>query len=147
MKVIDKGNGQVDLVATPVTVAPSAFLLANAFDTYVQQGETVDWSSDVELDMGNPDCTATQPDGWINADVDTLVQSWASGKATRGHRRHQGVEAGQLREQHGQSAQAVRHLPLPPLRRHGPAGRSAVQVLRGRVGGQHDDLDPAGHRQ
>ncbi|MFE9512468.1 DNRLRE domain-containing protein [Streptomyces sp. NPDC006643] len=182
MEVIDKGAGRVDLVVTPdagyladpdtefpVTVDPSTSALANTFDTYVQQGETVDWSSDVELDMGNPgtknpdgtprtarsfitwnttpiqdaliidtnlalwnfhsgntdcldqewtvwdtgapstasrwsaqpawnqqyhsstetrgntDCAATQPDGWINADVDTLVQAWASAKATRGH--------------------------------------------------------------
>ncbi|MFH8978610.1 DNRLRE domain-containing protein [Streptomyces sp. NPDC017890] len=182
MKVIDKGVGEVDLVVTPsaefladpdtkfpVTVDPSTSALSNTFDTYVQQGETVDWSTDTELDFGNPgtknsdgtprtarsfitwnttpiqdalivdtnlalwnfhsgntdctaqkwtvwdtsapstssrwtsqptwkqeyhsstqtagnlDCTATQPDGWINADVDTLVQSWASAKATRGH--------------------------------------------------------------
>ncbi|MGW0928633.1 DNRLRE domain-containing protein [Streptomyces sp. NPDC002644] len=182
MEVVDKGQGRVDLVVTPgadfladpktrypVTVDPSTSALAATFDTYVQQGETVDWSNDVELDMGNPgttnadgtprtarsfitwnttpiqdalitdtnlalwnfhsgntdcsaqswtvwdttasstssrwtsqptwkqqyhsstqtrgnpDCTATQPDGWINADVDTLVQSWASAKVTRGH--------------------------------------------------------------
>lgn len=181
MKVIDKGAGQVDLAVTPsaafladpdtaypVTVDPSTSALSNTFDTYVQQGETVDWSTDTELDLGNPgtknpdgtprtarsfitwnttpiqdalivdtnlalwnfhsgntDCIAqkwtiwdtgapstasrwaaqpawnqeyhsstqttgnldcaTQPDGWINADVDTLVQSWASAKATRGH--------------------------------------------------------------
>ncbi|MFI0243101.1 DNRLRE domain-containing protein [Streptomyces sp. NPDC016845] len=182
MKVIDKGEGAFDLVVTPdagflddpktqypVTVDPSTSALTNTFDTYVQQGEKVDWSTDVELDFGNPgttntdgtprtarsfitwnttpiqdalivdtnlalynfhsgntdcsaqkwtvwdtgasstssrwtaqptwnqeydsstqtkgnpDCAATQPDGWINADVDTLVQSWASAKATRGH--------------------------------------------------------------
>ncbi|WP_405642317.1 DNRLRE domain-containing protein [Streptomyces uncialis] len=34
---------------------------------------------------GNPGCTAAQPDGWINADVDVLVQTWASAKATRGY--------------------------------------------------------------
>ncbi|MGW2339510.1 DNRLRE domain-containing protein [Streptomyces sp. NPDC001661] len=182
MKVVNKGTGQVDLVVTPsakfladpatkfpVTVDPSTSALTNTFDTYVQQGETVDWSTDVELDLGNPgtknadgtprtarsfitwnttpiqdalivdtnlalwnfhsgntdcsaqkwtvwdtgapstssrwtsqpawnqeyhsstqtkgnpDCASTQPDGWINADVDTLVQSWASAKATRGH--------------------------------------------------------------
>ncbi|MFB6983009.1 DNRLRE domain-containing protein [Streptomyces scopuliridis] len=182
MEVVDKGAGEVDLVVTPdakfladpdtkypVTVDPSTSALSNTFDTYVQQGETVDWSNDVELDFGNPgtknadgtprtarsfitwnttpiqdalivdtnlslwnfhsgntdctaqswtvwdtsapstssrwtaqptwnqqyhsstetkgnpDCAATQPDGWINADVDTLVQSWASAKATRGH--------------------------------------------------------------
>lgn len=182
MKVVNKGAGEVDLVVTPsaefladpatkfpVTVDPSTSALANTFDTYVQQGETVDWSTDTELDFGkpgtkntdgtprtarsfitwnttpiqdalivytnlslwnfhsgntdcsaqkwtvwdtsapstssrwtaqptwnqefhsstqtkgNPDCAATQPDGWINADVDTLVQTWASAKATRGH--------------------------------------------------------------
>ncbi|GAA2275495.1 hypothetical protein GCM10010415_48830 [Streptomyces atrovirens] len=181
MKVLDKGNGRIDLVITPsedflndpktqypVTVDPSTSALAATFDTYVQQGETVDWSNDVELDFGNPGtknadgtprtarsfitwnttpiqdalivdtnlalwnfhsgntdcstqswtigntsapstssrwtdqptwtqyhsstqtrgnpgCTGTQPDGWINADVDTLVQTWASAKATRGH--------------------------------------------------------------
>ncbi|MEU4263187.1 DNRLRE domain-containing protein [Streptomyces sp. NPDC025273] len=182
MKVVDKGAGQIDLVVTPsakfladpdtkfpVTVDPSTSALSNTFDTYVQQGETVDWSTDTELDLGNPgttnpdgtprtarsfitwnttpiqdalivdtnlalwnfhsgntdctaqswtvwdtsapstssrwtsqptwkqqyhsstqtrgnpDCTATQPDGWVNADVDTLVQSWAAANVTRGH--------------------------------------------------------------
>ncbi|MGA5810927.1 DNRLRE domain-containing protein [Streptomyces cellulosae] len=182
MKVLDKGNGRIDLAITPsedflndpktqypVTVDPSTSALAATFDTYVQQGESVDWSNDVELDMGNPGttnadgtprtarsfitwnttpiqdalivdtnlalynfhsgntdctnqswtiwdttasstssrwtsqptwkqqyhsstqtagnpgCTGSQPDGWINADVDTLVQTWASTKATRGH--------------------------------------------------------------
>ncbi|HBF85303.1 MAG TPA: hypothetical protein DD420_36870 [Streptomyces sp.] len=181
MEVLDKGHGKIDLVVTPapgfladpatqypVTVDPSTSALANTFDTYVQQGETVDWSTDVELDFGNPGtknadgtprtarsfitwnttpfqdalivdtnlalwnfhsgntdcsaqswtvgntsapstssrwtnqptwtqyhsstqtagnpgCTSSQPDGWINADVDTLVQTWASAKATRGH--------------------------------------------------------------
>lgn len=181
MKVVEKGAGEIDLVVTPsaafladpdtefpVTVDPSTSALSNTFDTYVQQGETVDWSTDTELDLGNPgtknpdgtprsarsfitwnttpiqdalivdtnlslwnfhsgntDCTAqkwtvwdtsapstssrwtnqptwnqeyhsstetkgspdcaAQPDGWINADVDALVQSWASAKATRGH--------------------------------------------------------------
>lgn len=33
---------------------------------------------------GNAGCS-TQPDGWINADVTTLVQEWASAKVTRGH--------------------------------------------------------------
>lgn len=181
MKVVTKGSS-VDLVITPdakfladpatkypVTVDPSTSSLSNVFDTYVQQGETVDWSNDVELDLGNPgtnnadgtprtaqsfiswntspiqdalvldaklslwnfhsgnnvDCKAypwevwsspaastssrwtnrptmtakkatstetrgntsctTQPDGWINANVTTLVQEWASAKATRGH--------------------------------------------------------------
>lgn len=182
MKVVNKGRGLVDLVVTPsaefldspktkypVTVDPSTSAVANTFDTYVQQGETVDWSTDVELDFGNPgtknpdgsyrlarsfitwnttaiqdalildtnlalwnfhsgnedctnqewtiwgtgaastssrwtsqpawnqqyhsstqtrgnpSCTSTQADGWINADIDTLVQTWASAKATRGH--------------------------------------------------------------
>ncbi|MFB7178207.1 DNRLRE domain-containing protein [Streptomyces sp. NPDC056257] len=182
MQVVDKGDGAIDLVVTPderfladpktqypVTVDPSTSALANTFDTYVQQGESVDWSNDIELDFGdpgtknpdgtartarsfitwnttpiqdalivdtnlalwnfhsgntdcsaqswtvwdtnasstssrwtaqpawnkqyhsstetkgNPSCAATQPDGWINADVDTLVQAWASAKATRGH--------------------------------------------------------------
>ncbi|WP_328884731.1 DNRLRE domain-containing protein [Streptomyces sp. NBC_00299] len=180
MKVVKKGSG-VDLVVTPdakfladpktkfpVTVDPSTSALSNVFDTYVQQGETVDLSTDTELDWGNPgttngdgtprtaqsfiswnstplqdalvssaklslwnfhsgnsDCKvypwevwasgaastssrwtnrptmtakkasstetrgnaacSTQPDGWINADVTTLVQEWASAKATRGH--------------------------------------------------------------
>lgn len=182
MKVVNKGTGRIDLVVTPsaefladpktrypVTVDPSTSALASTFDTYVQRGETVDWSADTELDFGNPgttnpdgttrvarsfihwnttpiqdaliidtnlalwnfhsgntdcatqswtvwdttaastssrwtnqptwnqqyhsstqtrgnpDCTGTQPDGWINADVDTLVQTWASAKATRGY--------------------------------------------------------------
>ncbi|GAA4322101.1 hypothetical protein GCM10023086_47150 [Streptomyces venetus] len=180
LKVVQKGSS-VDLVVTPdakfladpdtkypVTVDPSTSSLSNVFDTYVQQGETVDWSNDTELDFGNPgtknadgtprtaqsfiswnttplqdalvldaklslwdfhsgntDCKpypwevwssgaastssrwssrptmtakkatstetrgnpgcSTQPDGWINADVTTLMQEWASAKATRGH--------------------------------------------------------------
>ncbi|MGK9465182.1 RHS repeat-associated core domain-containing protein (plasmid) [Streptomyces sp. G6] len=180
MKVV-KTKGGVDLIVTPdakfladpatkypVTVDPSTSALSNVFDTYVQQGETVDWSTDTELDLGNPgtvngngtprtarsfiswntepildalitdaklslwnfhsgntDCKAypwevwstgaastssrwtaqpawtakkatssetkgnpsctSAPDGWINANVTTLVQEWASAKATRGH--------------------------------------------------------------
>ncbi|MEU5522274.1 RHS repeat-associated core domain-containing protein [Streptomyces sp. NPDC047860] len=180
LKVV-KNRSTIDLVITPdaefltdpetqypVTVDPSTSSLSNVFDTYVQQGETVDWSADTELDLGNPgttnsdgtprtarsfiswnttplqdalvldaklslwnfhsgntDCKAypwevwstgaastssrwtsqptwtakkatstettgnpgcsTQPDGWMNADVSTLVQEWASAKATRGH--------------------------------------------------------------
>ncbi|MFB7686233.1 polymorphic toxin-type HINT domain-containing protein [Streptomyces sp. NPDC056140] len=66
MKVA-KTKGGVDLVVTPdvafltdpatkypVTVDPSTSSLGNLFDTYVQQGETVDWSADTELDLGNP---------------------------------------------------------------------------------------------
>ncbi|MFE2094466.1 RHS repeat-associated core domain-containing protein [Streptomyces sp. NPDC059460] len=185
MKVI-KTKGGVDLVITPdaefladpatkypVTVDPSTSALGNLFDTYVQQGETRDWSTDVELDLGNPgtknadgtyrtarsfiswntapiadalvmdaklslwnfhsgnytgsscplqpwevwstgaastssrwaapnqpawiakkatssetrgnaSCTA-QPDGWINANVTTMVQEWASAKAAKSH--------------------------------------------------------------
>ncbi|MFF3863320.1 RHS repeat-associated core domain-containing protein [Streptomyces sp. NPDC002209] len=175
MKVVKTKEG-VDLVITPdaalladpatkypVTVDPSTSSLGNLFDTYVQQGETVDWSNDTELDFGNPgtkngdgswrtarsfvtwntapiadalvsdaklslwdfhsgntDCTAqpwevwtangpttasrwtnqpamvtkmatstetkgnpgcaSQPDGWINADVTSLVQQWANNK-------------------------------------------------------------------
>ncbi|MFB7443082.1 DNRLRE domain-containing protein [Streptomyces mirabilis] len=176
-----KDKGAVDLVFTPdaafladpktkfpVTVDPSTAALSNVFDTYVQQGETVDWSTDTELDLGNPGtknadgtfrtarsfitwntapfsdalvssaklslwnfhsgnttCTAqpwevgatgkattasrwtaqpvwnatkatstetkgnpactSAPDGWINADVTTMVQEWASAKnATSG---------------------------------------------------------------
>lgn len=180
LKVVQRGSS-VDLEITPdaeflsdpdtrypVTVDPSTSSLSNVFDTYVQQGETVDWSADTELDFGNPgtknadgtprtaesfiswnttpvqdalvldaklslwnfhsantDCKlypwevwssgaastssrwtnrptmtakkatstetrgnpdcAAQPDGWVNADVTTLVQEWASAKATRGH--------------------------------------------------------------
>ncbi|MFE5998853.1 DNRLRE domain-containing protein [Streptomyces sp. NPDC056454] len=180
MKVVER-DGAVDLVVTPdadfladpetkfpVTVDPSTSSLSNVFDTYVQQGETRDWSTDVELDLGNPgttnangtprtarsfiswntapiadalvssaklslwnfhsantdckaqpwevwatgaastssrwtaqpawtakkatstetrgnpDCTSA-PDGWINADVTTMVQEWASTKAARSH--------------------------------------------------------------
>lgn len=70
MKVVDQGGGAFDLVITPdagfladpdtkypVTVDPSTSNLSNAFDTYVQQGETVDLSTDVELDFGNPGTT------------------------------------------------------------------------------------------
>ncbi|WP_345038356.1 RHS repeat-associated core domain-containing protein [Streptomyces sannanensis] len=185
MKVVTKGSS-IDLVITPdakfladpatkypVTVDPSTSALSNVFDTYVQQGETVDWSNDVELDLGNPgtknadgtyrtarsfiswntapiadalvmdaklslwnfhsgnytgsSCPlqpwevwstgaastssrwaapnqpawiakkatssetrgnascSTQPDGWINANVTTMVQEWASAKATKSH--------------------------------------------------------------
>ncbi|MET9411782.1 DNRLRE domain-containing protein [Streptomyces sp. NPDC002935] len=38
----------------PVTVDPSTSVLSNVFDTYVQQGEARDWSTDTELDFGNP---------------------------------------------------------------------------------------------
>ncbi|WP_237527769.1 RHS repeat-associated core domain-containing protein [Streptomyces sp. SID2119] len=180
MKVVKNDEG-VDLVVTPdatfladpetkypVTVDPSTSALSNVFDTYVQQGETRDWSTDVELDLGNPgttnangtprtarsfiswntapiadalvtdaklslwnfhsgntDCKAqswevwatgaastssrwtaqpawnalkatstetkgnpsctSAPDGWINANVTTMVQEWASAKAARSH--------------------------------------------------------------
>ncbi|MGW0828051.1 DNRLRE domain-containing protein [Streptomyces sp. NPDC002845] len=66
LKVVQKGSS-VDLVVTPdaefltdpettypVTVDPSTSSLSNVFDTYVQQGETVDWSTDTELDWGHP---------------------------------------------------------------------------------------------
>ena len=66
LKVVERGGG-VDLVVTPdakfladpdtkypVTVDPSTSSLSNVFDTYVQQGETVDLSADTELDFGNP---------------------------------------------------------------------------------------------
>ncbi|MFI6002225.1 DNRLRE domain-containing protein [Streptomyces sp. NPDC051366] len=180
LKVVQKGSS-IDLVVTPdakfladpatkypVTVDPSTSALSSVFDTYVQQGETVDWSADTELDLGNPGtkngdgtfrtarsfiswntapisdalvmdadlslwnfhsgntaCTAqswevwsagaastssrwtaqpawtakkatstetkgnpactSAPDGWINADVTTLVQEWASAKAAKGN--------------------------------------------------------------
>ncbi|WP_406000272.1 RHS repeat-associated core domain-containing protein [Streptomyces sp. NBC_00829] len=180
LKVVQKGSA-LDLVVTPdakfladpktkypVTVDPSTSALSNVFDTYVQQGETVDWSADTELDLGNPGtknadgtwrtarsfiswntapisdalvsnatlslwnfhsgnttcaaqswevwstgaattssrwtaqpswtakkatstetkgnpaCTSA-PDGWINANVSTLVQEWASAKAAKGN--------------------------------------------------------------
>ncbi|MFE1293841.1 DNRLRE domain-containing protein [Streptomyces sp. NPDC058731] len=66
LKVVQHG-ADIDLVFTPdagfladagtaypVTVDPSTTALSNVFDTYVQQGETVDWSADTELDLGNP---------------------------------------------------------------------------------------------
>nr|WP_234352098.1 MULTISPECIES: DNRLRE domain-containing protein [unclassified Streptomyces] len=180
LEVVRKGSA-IDLVVTPdakfladpetkypVTVDPSTSALSNVFDTYVQQGETVDWSNDVELDLGNPGtkngdgtwrtarsfvswntapisdalvssaklslwnfhsgnttcaaqswevwsagaastssrwtaqpawtakkATSTEtkgnpscasaPDGWINADVTTLAQEWASAKAAKGN--------------------------------------------------------------
>ncbi len=67
MDVIVKDDDSFDLVVTPdagfladpktrypVTVDPSTSALSNVFDTYVQQGETRDWSTDTELDLGNP---------------------------------------------------------------------------------------------
>ncbi|WP_406386411.1 RHS repeat-associated core domain-containing protein [Streptomyces sp. NBC_01618] len=183
MKVVTTGS-TIDLVVTPdpdfladpatkypVIVDPSTSALSNVFDTYVQQGETRDWSTDTELDLGNPgtknadgtprtarsfiswntapisdalvmdaklslwnfhsgnytgtscptqpwevwstgaattssrwtaqpswtakkatssetrgnaSCTA-QPEGWINANVTTMVQEWASAKAAKSH--------------------------------------------------------------
>ncbi|WP_324612297.1 cell wall-binding repeat-containing protein [Streptomyces sp. AS58] len=78
MEVIDRGKGQIDLVVTPdagfladpnteypVTVDPSTSALSNTFDTYVQRGETVDWSTDTELDFGDPG--TTNPDGTTRA--------------------------------------------------------------------------------
>lgn len=69
LKVVQQGS-TVDLVITPdakfladpdtqypVTVAPSTSSLSNVFDTYVQQGESVDWSTDTELDLGNSGTT------------------------------------------------------------------------------------------
>nr|WP_245766708.1 DNRLRE domain-containing protein [Streptomyces colonosanans] len=66
LKVVQKGSS-VDLVITPdadfladkatkfpVTIDPSTSSLSNVFDTFVQQGVTVDQSTDVELDWGNP---------------------------------------------------------------------------------------------
>ncbi|WP_051716424.1 DNRLRE domain-containing protein, partial [Streptomyces bikiniensis] len=87
MKVV-KRKGSVDLVLTPdakfladpetkypVTVDPSTSALGNVFDTYVQQGETVDWSNDVELDLGNP--------GTKNADgTARIAQSFVSWNTT-----------------------------------------------------------------
>ncbi|WP_457464586.1 RHS repeat-associated core domain-containing protein [Streptomyces sp. TE5632] len=73
MKVVQRKGG-IDLVVTPdaefladpettypVTVDPSTSALSNVFDTYVQQGETRDWSTDKELDFGNPG--TTNPNG------------------------------------------------------------------------------------
>jgi len=69
LKVVPR-SGSVDLVLTPdpafladpatrypVTVDPTTAALGNVFDTYVQQGETVDWSAGTELDWGNPGTT------------------------------------------------------------------------------------------
>ncbi|MFI5755440.1 DNRLRE domain-containing protein [Streptomyces sp. NPDC051569] len=69
MKVVQQGSA-IDLVVTPdaafladpatkfpVTVDPSTSALGNVFDTYVQQGETKDWSTDTELDLGDPGTT------------------------------------------------------------------------------------------
>ncbi|CAM5555309.1 hypothetical protein SGLAM104S_09355 [Streptomyces glaucescens] len=66
MRVVQTKDG-VDLVVSPdrefladpdtrypVTVDLSTLTRSSVFDTYVQQGETVDWSGDVELDFGNP---------------------------------------------------------------------------------------------
>ncbi|MGW3167865.1 DNRLRE domain-containing protein [Streptomyces sp. NPDC001142] len=73
LKVV-KTNDGVDLVVTPdaefladpttrypVTVDPSTSALSNVFDTLVKRGETVDWSTNTELHMGNPG--TTNPDG------------------------------------------------------------------------------------
>ncbi|MEU3658006.1 DNRLRE domain-containing protein [Streptomyces sp. NPDC032161] len=73
LKVVRTKDG-VDLVVTPdadfladpatrypVTVDPSTSALSNVFDTLVKRGETVDWSTNTELHMGNPG--TTNPDG------------------------------------------------------------------------------------
>ncbi|MEV8311955.1 DNRLRE domain-containing protein [Streptomyces flavidovirens] len=70
MRVVDHGKGRIDLVVKPdptfladptteypVTVDPSTSNLSNVFDTYVQRGETQDWSTDTELDFGDPGTT------------------------------------------------------------------------------------------
>ncbi len=70
MDVVPTGKNTVDLVIRPdegwltdpatqypVTIDPSTSALSNTFDTYVQQGETGDWSTDTELDFGNPGTT------------------------------------------------------------------------------------------
>ncbi|MFF9899055.1 DNRLRE domain-containing protein [Streptomyces longispororuber] len=67
VEVVNRGGGDVDLVMTPdaawladpktrfpVTVDPATSALSNLGDTYVQQGETKSFWSDVELDLGNP---------------------------------------------------------------------------------------------
>jgi RHS repeat-associated protein len=69
MKVVRKGSA-VDLVITPdpefladpatrypVTVDPSTSSLSSVFDTYVQQGESTDKSTETELDLGHPGTT------------------------------------------------------------------------------------------
>ncbi|UNM16280.1 DNRLRE domain-containing protein [Streptomyces formicae] len=96
MKVEQQGS-VVNLVVTPdaefladkdtkypVTVDPSTSSLSNVFDTYVQQGEARDWSTDTELDLGNPGTknsdgtprTARSFVSWNTAPIqDALVQS------------------------------------------------------------------------
>ncbi|MFE5326248.1 hypothetical protein ACFRCG_07640 [Embleya sp. NPDC056575] len=67
MKVVDRGTGLVDLVVTPdanflndpntrypVTVDPSTSALSATFDTYVQHGETVDWSNESNSTWATP---------------------------------------------------------------------------------------------
>ncbi|WEV24504.1 cell wall-binding repeat-containing protein [Streptomyces sp. 71268] len=74
MDVVNKGSGTIDLVIRPdrnfladkntrypVTIDPSTSALSNVFDTYVQRGDDRDWSSDTELDFGNPG--TSNPDG------------------------------------------------------------------------------------
>ena len=205
MKVVKKKGGAVDLQVTPdakfladpktkypVVVDPSTSSLSNVFDTYVQQGETVDWSNDTELDLGNPgtvnadgspryarsfitwdttpvrdalvsdaklslynfhsgntDCAAApwtvwatgaastssrwtaQPewiqqyaestetkgrdacggDGWINADVTSLAQLWASAKNTRSHMGLRSASAAQAQWKQVNSANAATNPP------------------------------------
>ncbi|MFV0129664.1 DNRLRE domain-containing protein [Streptomyces sp. HMX112] len=96
LKAVPTKDG-VDLVITPdakfladpattypVTVDPSTSALSNVFDTYVQQGESVDWSADTELDLGNPgtknaDGTARTARSFISWDTtpiqDALISS------------------------------------------------------------------------
>ncbi|WP_413230362.1 DNRLRE domain-containing protein [Kitasatospora herbaricolor] len=96
LKVVQRG-ADIDLVFTPdakfladpatkypVTVDPSTAALGNAFDTRVQQGETVDWSADTELYWGNSgtknaDGSSRQARAFINWNTapiaDALVSS------------------------------------------------------------------------
>lgn len=247
MKVVTKGSS-VDLVIAPdtkfladpatkypVTVDPSTSALSNVFDTYVQQGETRDWSTDTELDLGNPgtknadgtprtarsfitwntapisdalvisaklslwnfhsgraDCVAqpwqvwsaykattasrwtaqpawmqtkatsvetkggpgcpSHPANWINADVTTLVQEWASAKnATSGMGLRAADESVVAQWKRMNSANAATNPPnwsSPTTTGPAPAPSrkpTAVLLLWRRLRRQHGAPHPAGH--
>ncbi|CAM5552106.1 hypothetical protein SGLAM104S_03149 [Streptomyces glaucescens] len=138
MRVVQTKDG-VDLVVSPdrefladpdtrypVTVDPSTSSLSSVFDTYVQQGETVDWSGDVELDFGNP--------GTKNADGTPRTAQSFRVRLRHGHHGHRHRDRCPVRRCHragradpavGDRARGERRHPdrrrRLPLRRAGPA--------------------------
>ncbi|MFJ9953524.1 DNRLRE domain-containing protein [Kitasatospora sp. NPDC091207] len=96
LQVVQHGD-TVDLVFTPdaafladpatvypVTVDPATAGLGNAFDTRVQKGETVDWSSDTEIYWGNSgtknaDGSSREARAFINWNTAGIADALVSG--------------------------------------------------------------------